>query len=235
MFFAGLVAFFVMYQWFADPRRQAYGIKMPEGFAVHGIDVSRWQGEINWAELEKIRSGKDSIAISFAFIKATEGVSLIDPKFETNWKAAAKTQIIRGAYHFFVPSRKAKEQADNFIKTVKLSKGDLPPALDVETLGRKGAEELRNNVKIWLRTVEKHYGIKPIIYTYIDFYEKYLKDEDLEKYPLWIAHYYEKSLEVDEKWLFWQHSDEGIIPTLREKVDFNVFSGSMKQLKGLCK
>ena len=230
----GLAVFFVVRQILYDSRPRAYGIKMPKGYAIHGIDVSRWQGEINWSELEKVRSGKDSIPISFAFIKATEGRSLLDPQFEDNWNGIAKTRIIRGAYHYFVPSRNAKEQADNFIKNVKLSKGDLPPVLDVEALGRKGSADLRNNIKIWLKAVEKHYGMKPIIYTYIDFYEKYLKDGELE-YPLWIAHYYEKKMNVNKNWLFWQHSDSGQIPGLREKVDFNVFSGSLEDLKGLCK
>ncbi|MDR2423206.1 MAG: glycoside hydrolase family 25 protein, partial [Prevotellaceae bacterium] len=199
LFYIALFAFVVfLFAWYAllDNRPVAYGIRIPKGYVVHGVDLSRWQGKVNWQVLEKMRSGEDSIRITFAFIKATEGRSLTDSEFENNWREAAKTSIIRGAYHYFIPSRDAGEQADNFIKNVKLSKGDLPPVLDVEKIGKKSATELRKNIKIWLKAVEKHYGIKPIIYTYIDFYEKYLRDGGLDEYPLWIAHYHRKSLNV---------------------------------------
>ncbi|MDR1340623.1 MAG: glycoside hydrolase family 25 protein [Prevotellaceae bacterium] len=218
------------------PEHRIFGIGMPRGYELHGIDVSRYQDLIDWSCLESFPGSKDEVKISFAFIKATEGRSIQDPFFKTNWENIGRTDIIRGAYHYFIPTRSASEQARNFIANVKLGSGDLPPVLDIEVLGNPGATKLRENIKIWLKIVEKHYGMKPIIYSYIDFYEKHiLVDEDLRKYPLWIAHYNQKKIELEESWLFWQHSDRGRIPGIDEKVDFNVFNGNMDQLKSLCK
>jgi lysozyme len=209
---------------------------MPEGYKVHGIDVSRYQSKIDWKYIESFTGDKQDVKISFAFIKATEGRSIQDPLFKTNWENIGQTDIIRGAYHYFVPTRSALEQAQNFIANVELLKGDLPPVLDIEKLGPPGAAKLRENVKIWLNEVEKHYGMIPIIYSSIDFYKKYLiVDADLRKYPLWIAHYDKKKIVFEESWLFWQHNDKGRIPGISEKVDFNVFNGNLDKLKSLCK
>ncbi|MDR1130436.1 MAG: glycoside hydrolase family 25 protein [Prevotellaceae bacterium] len=218
------------------PEHRIFDIGMPRGYELHGIDVSRYQDLIDWSYLESFPDNKNEVKISFAFIKATEGRSIQDPFFKTNWENIAKTGIIRGAYHYFIPTRSASEQAQNFIANVKLDRGDLPPVLDIEVLGNPGAAKLRENIKIWLNMVEKHYGMRPIIYSYIDFYEKYiLVDKDLQTYPLWIAHHNQKKIKLEDPWLFWQHSDRGRIPGIDEKVDFNVFNGNMDQLKSLCK
>lgn len=213
-----------------------FGINMPEGYGLHGIDVSRYQNAIDWEYIESFNGkNKNEVTITFAFIKATEGRSLQDSLFKSNWENIKKTGIIRGAYHYFIPTRSAAEQAQNFIANVKLDKDDLPPVLDIEVLGKQGAAKLRENMKIWLNAIEKHYGMKPIIYSYIDFYEKYLMlDADLKKYPLWVAHYNKKKIEFKEPWLFWQHTDKGHIPGIG-KLDFNVFNGSLEELKSLCK
>jgi lysozyme len=209
---------------------------MPAGYELHGIDVSRYQMTIDWEYLASFTGKNDDVKISFAFIKATEGRSIQDPMFKSNWENIGTTGIIRGAYHYFIPTRNASEQAKNFINNVKLVKGDLPPVLDIEKSGNSGATKLRENIKIWLNEVEKHYGMKPIIYSNIDFYEKYLfVDKDLRKYPLWVAHYDKKKIEFEESWLFWQHSDRGRIPGISEKVDFNVFNGNLDKLKSFCK
>jgi lysozyme len=218
------------------PRHKVFEIMMPKGYKLHGIDVSRYQNTIDWKYLEKFNDSRNSVKISFAFIKATEGRSIQDPFFKSNWENIEQTGIIRGAYHYFIPTRSALEQAQNFIANVELAVGDLPPVLDIEQLGRPGATRLRENVKIWLNEVEKHYDMKPVIYSSIDFYEKYLiVDKDLRQYPLWVAHYDKKKIEFEEAWLFWQHSDKGRIPGIDEKVDFNVFNGNMDKLKSLCK
>jgi lysozyme len=209
---------------------------MPEGYELHGIDVSRYQNVIDWKYLESFTGNNKSVKISFAFIKATEGRSIQDTFFKTNWENIGQTNIIRGAYHYFIPTRSALEQAQNFIVNVKLVKGDLPPVLDIEKLGHPGAAKLRENVKIWLDEIEKHYGMTPIIYSSVDFYKKYLiVDKDLRKYPLWIAHYDREKIDIDESWLFWQHSEKGRIPGVNAKMDFNVFNGNLDKLKSLCK
>jgi lysozyme len=219
-----------------NPKHKIFGIMMPEGYELHGIDVSRYQNIIDWKYLESFTGSKKDVKISFAFIKATEGRSIQDPLFKINWENIGQTDIIRGAYHYFIPTRSALEQAQNFIANVELLKGDLPPVLDIEKVGAPGAAKLRENIKIWLDEIEKHYRMTPIIYSYIDFYEKYIVvDKDLRKYPFWIAHYDKKKVEIQESWLFWQHSDKGQIPGIDEKVDFNVFNGNIDKLKSLCK
>jgi lysozyme len=209
---------------------------MPKGYELHGIDVSRYQNTIDWKYMESFTGEKNDVKIAFVFVKATEGRSIQDPLFKANWENIGQTDIIRGAYHYFIPNRSAMEQAKNFIENVELVEGDLPPVLDIEKLGPQGAAKLRENVKIWLNEVEKHYGMTPIIYSYINFYEKHLiVDKDLRKYPLWIAHYDREKIKFQESWLFWQHSDKGRIPGIDEKVDFNVFNGNIDKLKSLCK
>jgi Lyzozyme M1 (1,4-beta-N-acetylmuramidase) len=221
--------------WFTTSGPRAYKINMPKGYKVHGIDVSRYQGKINWKELENMSDGRDNVKISFAYLKATEGRSIQDPLFKANWDNIAKSNILRGAYHFFIATRSPQEQAQNFIKHVQLKKGDLPPVLDIEHIGNQSAAKLKENVKIWLTLIENHYGMKPIIYTNIDFYENYLNDKEIRKYPLWIAHYYKKKPKMGEPWIMWQHSDQGEISGIKEKIDFNVFNGSLRDLQSLCK
>ncbi|NVN93713.1 MAG: glycoside hydrolase family 25 protein [Bacteroidetes bacterium] len=211
-----------------------FGIPIPGKYAVHGIDVSRYQDYIDWKEVKKMKV--DSIKISFAFIKATEGKCRIDRFFSINWENAKKNQIIRGAYHFYRPQVSSKLQAENFISNVKLEKGDLPPVLDIETLvtGYQVDNTIRG-IKNWLKVIEKAYHVKPIIYTNIDFYNNYLTDEGLGDYPLWIAHYYQEKVRLNQIWYFWQHNDKGKVNGIKGEVDFNVFNGNMEDLQELCK
>ncbi len=211
-----------------------FGIPIPQKYKIHGIDVSSYQSQINWKEVQKMNV--DSIHISFAFIKATEGECKIDRYFSMNWVNAKKCKLIRGAYHFYRPQVSSKVQAENFISNVKLKKGDLPPVLDIETLacGYHPDNTVRG-IKNWLRIIEKNYHTKPIIYTNIDFYNNYLADQGFEDYPLWIAHYYEEKVRLRQSWYFWQHNDRGKVNGISGCVDFNVFNGDMEDLKGLCK
>ena len=118
----------------------------------------------------------DKIRLGFSFIKATEGLSFVDNQFARNWRKSSQAGMIRGAYHYFIAYKSGKEQAQNFINTVDLKPGDLPPVLDVETISGSNVAELQEHVWEWLHTVEEHYGVKPIIYTGADFYAKYLGD-----------------------------------------------------------
>lgn len=196
------------------------------GFSVHGIDVSAYQGRIDWAEVARH-------AVRFAFIKASEGGSLQDPRFARNWRAARAAGICRGAYHYFRPERSGAEQARLFIRTVPLGPGDLPPVLDVEAAQFHDVAVMRRDVATWLRLVESHYGVRPILYTNHGFYRRHLAGH-FDDYPLWLAHY-----EVDRpalpasKWIIWQHSDEAYVPGIRGTVDFNVFQGSYAALLAL--
>ncbi len=211
-----------------------FGITIPENYTIHGIDVSFYQNRINWKEVKKMKV--DSISISYAYIKATEGVCRIDRYFSMNWENAKKNQILRGAYHFYRPQNSSKLQAENFISIVKLEKGDLPPVLDIECLASGySIENTIKGVKNWLKIIEKNYHIKPIIYTNIDFYNNYLVDEGLGEYPLWIAHYYKDNVNICQKWYFWQHNDRGKVNGISGDVDFNVFNGNINDLRALCK
>lgn len=212
-------------------RYEGFGIQVPGSFSVHGIDVSKHQGDIDWHEVATmVDKGKH---IEFAFIKSTEGTSLSDHRFNYNYIQAKKEKLLVGAYHFFIPSRPGEAQAKKFIQHTKLEDGDLPPVLDIEKFYGCSKVTLQKELKIWLKLVEEQYGVEPIIYTNAKFYENYLKGE-FEDYPLWVAHYkvFDKP-EISRNWEFWQHSEEGNVNGITERVDFNVFNGSLSQLRSL--
>ncbi len=179
------------YEWWLSKRAgyvryNEFGIDIPSDYTIHGIDVSRYQNVIDWTSVKAMQV--DEIKISFAFIKATEGNVKEDRYFKRNWEKAKLAQLTRGAYHFFLAAKSGKAQAENFISTVDLEPGDLPPVLDVEQTSGVSPVKLRQRVKEWLLVVEQFYGVKPIIYTNADFYKQYL-EEEFGDYPLWVAHY----------------------------------------------
>lgn len=213
-------------------RYEEFGIDMPVNYAIHGIDVSKFQRDINWEAVGQMQVQK--IRISFTFIKATEGITRQDAAFKRNWQKAGKAGLIRGAYHFFYSTRDPIKQAINFRNVVQLESGDLPPVLDIEIHNNQPVAVIRSTAKIWLEEMEKAYGVKPIIYTNLKFYNTYLGDE-FNDYPLWIAHYYQKERpRVNREWLFWQHSDIGRVNGIKTIVDFNVFRGDSAALMKLC-
>lgn len=200
-----------------------FGIELPLGYSVHGIDVSRHQENIDWKVVANEK--QDDISIHFAFIKATEGVSTADKNFKKNWQGANSTNIVCGAYHFFIATKNGKDQARNFIGTVALKSGNLPPVIDIEELYGANPVDMRLRMKEWIQMVEDYYHVKPIIYTSADFYNQYL-DGYFNDYPLWVAHYFEKNKpRISSPWIFWQHNNMGHITGISEKVDFNVFNG----------
>ena len=219
------------YRWKPCYGLKGYGVCMPYRYHVHGIDISHYQGKIDWKRLSQNRTG--DYPLHFIFMKATEGGDLADDMYRQNFDSAGKYGFVRGAYHFFVPRTDARKQAEFFIRTSGLSEGDLPPVLDVETTGKKSASELKAAVKTWLDCVEKHYGVTPILYTSYKFKLRYLNDSIFRKYPYWIAHYYVDSVRYKGRWHFWQHTDVGSVPGIEEDVDLNVFNGTRMQLDSL--
>ena len=196
---------------------------MPVNFAIHGIDVSRYQDNIDWKAVSSMQDKE--VKIGFAFIKATEGLDRVDGRFRQNWFKAKQTSLPRGAYHFFISSKSGKAQAENFIETVALKKGDLPPVLDIETANGASVSDIQQRAKDWLERIESHYKIRPIIYTNVDFYKNFLK-EKFDDYPLWVAHYYVKDKPaINRNWTFWQHNEKGRVNGVDAYVDFNVFNG----------
>lgn len=197
-------------------------------YTIQGIDVSRYQATVDW----------DIIAsqnMHFAFIKATEGETHTDDHFVTNWTNIKKAGLRRGAYHFFRPRTPANRQADHFVRYVQLTPGDLPPVLDIEVTDGVNPARLVNQVKTWLTLIERHYGIKPIVYTNLKFYNKYLAGQ-VDEYPLWIARYHHKAPQTasGQAWQFWQYGDRGKITGIDGFVDLNVFRGSWEELDALC-
>jgi len=208
-----------------------FGIAVPENYIIHGIDVSHHQDDINW-DLVKSMQVKN-IKIGFAFIKATEGIGRVDSHFNQNWFRSKDAGICRGAYHFFLATKSGKLQAQNFIDVVNLKHGDLPPVLDVEQTYGVPTDRLRREVKVFLQTTEQYYGVKPIIYTNVDFYKQYL-DGQFDDYPLWVAHYLRQDTpRIKRDWLFWQHSEGGRVNGVSYKVDFNVFNGDSLAFRNL--
>jgi len=196
------------------------------GYSVHGIDVSAYQGRINWPEVARNR-------VRFAFIKASEGGTLRDPRFARNWREARKAGVLCGAYHYFQPNRDGKVQADLFARTVPIGPGDLPPVLDVEAANFHDVAVFRREVARWLRLIEAHYGVRPILYSNHSFYQRHLAGH-FDDYPLWLAHYEVAHPKMPRsKWIIWQHSDEAYVPGIRGVVDFNVFQGSFAELQAL--
>lgn len=218
------------YRWKPCYGLKGYGVCMPAGYKVHGIDISHYQGKINWEMLKQTRQGQ--FPIQFIFMKATEGGDYSDKKFVANFDSAKAHGFIRGAYHFYNPKTDADKQADFFIRSVNLEPGDLPPVLDIEKKG-KDMKKLQADLKHWLRRVEAHYGVKPIIYASYKFKTKYLNDSVFNSYPYWIAHYYVDSVKYQGEWKFWQHTDVGTLPGIKEQVDLNIFNGGKERLDAL--
>ena len=216
---------------FSDAKPIAnWGGKPPSSYAVHGIDVARFQTAIDWREAA--RNG-----VNFAFIKATEGGDMVDPMFADHWAGAARAGVPRGAYHFFYHCRPAAEQARWFIKHVPRVAGALPPVLDMEwtpfsptcTLRRDGAT-LRQEARIFLDIISRHYGKRPILYTSIDFFQ----DNEMWKVTeadFWLRAVakHPRDLYAGHHWRFWQYTSTGLVPGIREQVDINVFDGSAAQ------
>ncbi|MFN8265019.1 MAG: glycoside hydrolase family 25 protein [Chitinophagaceae bacterium] len=212
-------------------RYKEFGIEIPSNYSIHGIDVSRYQQLIDWQSVKEMNV--QGIQIEFVFIKATEGASNRDFLFGRNWRKAKDAGLHRGAYHFFIPSKDGILQARQFIGVVDLEPGDLPPVLDIEQANGTPKKLLQQRVRDWLVAVEAAFGVKPVIYTNIDFYEKYL-DGSFDEYPLWVAHYLQPSApRINRNWLFWQHSESGRVNGIAGKVDFNVFNGDSTALADL--
>ena len=233
VFVSGFYGFFIRpyaYRWKPCYGLKGYGVCMPHGYQVHGIDISHYQGEVDWKMLKQTRQGQ--FPINFVFMKATEGGDYPDKRFVANFDSAKAHGFIRGAYHFYNPKTDADKQADFFINSVKLEPGDLPPVLDIEKKG-KDIGKLQADLKHWLRRIENHYGVKPIIYASYKFKNRYLNDSVFNSYPYWIAHYYVDSVQYKGDWKFWQHTDVGTLPGIKEQVDLNIFNGGIEGLDAL--
>lgn len=201
----------------------------PRKLAVHGVDVSRWQGNIDWARLR-------TQGANFAYIKATDGGDHLDPMFKKNWRGAKAAGLKVGAYHFFYWCRAASEQADWFIRNVPRVEGALPPVIDVEWNGqsrckkRPSRERVLEKMQVFMDRLEAHYGQRPVIYTAPDFYKDNLRGA-FKDYPFWLRAVAQHPSKVypGRKWVFWQYSGSGLSHGVSGKIDLNAFYGSNEQ------
>ena len=194
-----------------------------DGVELKGLDVSHWQGEIDWSKVRQ--SG-----IRFAFVKATQGRDSIDPMFKSNWAALAEGSLLRGAYHFLVPDVDGAEQARHFLKTVNFGTGDLLPVVDVETAGTGLPKVLAD----FLAEVRKELSVDPIIYVSPYFWNDNIAPTLTAPLPnaLWIAEYGVKTPRSTSRigpWTIWQYSQSGKVPGIQGKVDLD----RAKTLEGL--
>lgn len=195
---------------------------------VVGFDVSQYQGAIRWDAIHVV---ENTYPLQFVFIRATAGKDKEDTQFATNWQQAKKYHFIRGAYHYYRPNENSLEQANNFIKTVQLAKGDLPPVLDIESLPKnQSVDSLKVGLKRWLEKVTAHYKIRPILYTNEKYYEDFLKDS-FSEYPFWIANYNFFVEDIQDDWLFWQFTEKATIEGINGNVDVTIYNGTPKMLR----
>jgi lysozyme len=198
---------------------------------IFGIDVSQYQGTIDWENLEAI---EEQFEIKFVVVRATAGSKKVDRNFKKNWKNLSSTVYIQGAYHYYRPDENSTDQANNFIKNVKLRKGHLPPILDIEKMPKgQSMDKLKKGLQNWLTIVEKQFGVKPIIYTGEKYFEDFLQ-EDFPNYKFWIANYNPWKEKIEDEYLMWQFTEKAQLHGINELVDVNVFNGNVDDLKNVC-
>ncbi|WP_395092318.1 glycoside hydrolase family 25 protein [Vaginella massiliensis] len=197
---------------------------------VFGIDISQYQGEIQWRKVNKINN---QFPINFVIIRATMGSDGKDEKFDRNWKLSKKQGFTRGVYHYYRPNENSNLQILNFISKVELEAGDLPPVLDIEERPTtQSMDSLRSGLKKWLTAIEDYYGVRPIIYSSDNYYKHFLEKE-FSDYPRWIANYNFWIKSPEPTWNFWQFSEKGTVNGIKTKVDLNIFNGNIYDLDNL--
>jgi len=200
-----------------------------EDHLVKGVDLSAYQGDIDWELLADQN-------IDFAFIKATEGNDYVDTKFKTNWEESQKTALKVGAYHFLNYDTTGKAQAKNFIDNVPISDQNLPPVVDLELYGIYEDNALpKEQVKVildeFLKELENHYGVKPIIYTTQRIFKMYI-GTDYKDYQIWIVdldNAWPETLQNGETFTFWQYSHRGMMDGYdgdETFIDMNLYNGT---------
>ncbi|MGF7055460.1 lysozyme [Bosea sp. OAE752] len=217
----------------AGDRRPHAGVVEAHSYPIHGIDVSRWQGDIDWSAVR-------ASGIRFVYMKATEGGDHIDPAFQRNWDGARRAGIARGAYHFVYWCRPAHEQALWFKQQIPNDPDALPPVLDVEwnghskTCPQKVSRELAlEKIQLMLTELEQLTGKKPVIYTDITFHKEVLEGQ-FNDYPYWIRSTAAKpeTRYQNRPWAIWQFTTTAKVPGIRGDVDRNAFFGNEGQFIG---
>ena len=210
---------------------QEAGSVCADGPTTYGIDVSRFQGDINWQHVA-------GSGVKFAYIQISRSLTDIDAKFAYNWPNAKANGILRGAYQRFHPGQDVIGQAKLFLEKLgPFQVGDLPPMLDVEDADGLTAAQIAAAVKQWMNYVEPRVGVKPLIYTGFYFWRDSVGSADFSAHPLWIANYGATCPLVPDKWTRWafhQYSSTVMVPGITANTtDVNKFNGTLADLKAL--
>lgn len=182
-----------------------------------GLDISWHSGEVDWGEVKKQ-------GFHFVIVKATEGEDLKDKRFDINWPALKEHGILRGAYHYYITTDEPGKQAQFLFDTVKLEAGDLGPIVDIEEVHRNTDQaEMYAKLLLYLKLLEHHYGIKPIIYTSPHFWNQHFH-KHLKGYPLWIAEYGVPDPRIPDGWKtwhLWQYRENVPVEGIEKGVDLS--------------
>ena len=191
------------------------------GLVNEGIDVSHYQGDIDW---DAVAATKE---ISYVYIKASEGESLTDDYYRQNIEGAHRVGLKVGSYHYYRPDADQEAQYNNLVSQIRGSEQDLAVIVDVEKRGSKSEEDFIADLKAFLLKVEKKYNSKPIIYTFHNFYNRYLSGQ-FKDYRLMIARYRSDAPQLDDGKDFeaWQYTQRGKIDGIRGYVDRSLVTGN---------
>ncbi len=186
-----------------------------------GIDVSHYQGTINWDDVV------NGTPISYVYLKATEGASLVDDTYERNLSEARRVGLSVGSYHFYRPNVNWEEQFQNMTSVVKMENQDLVPIIDIEHRGSVSLDVFLSDLKSFIEKVTAFYGKKPLLYTYHNFYNRYLSGQ-FSDYHFMIARYKSDSPTLDDgkDYIMWQYTSTGSIPGIRGHVDRSRIMGN---------
>jgi lysozyme len=216
----------------AEPTARAgepWRARCPARTIVRGIDVSKWQGQVDWRAVR-------AAGIRFAFVRVSDGTTILDPTFAQNWPAARAAGVMRGAYQYFRPEEDPIEQADRLLATMgPLRAGDLPPALDLEVSGNTAPAELVRRVGRWIERVHRATGVRPIVYTTARHWAALAgNSRRFRSHALWVAHHDVQCPDtpsVWHRWTFHQLSQRARIAGIAGPVDENRFHGSLRALR----
>lgn len=201
------------------------------GPRAEGVDVSRWQGTIDWARVA-------GAGQAFGIARVSDGLNTRDATFATNWAAMKRHGLVRGVYQFFRPTQGAVAQADLLVDAVEAAggfgPGDLPPVLDLEVRDGLTAAQVNAQADAWLARVTQRTGMRPIIYTSPGFWNPLGAAAKGDSNELWVAHWGVSQPTLPggwRSWLLWQTSDAGTVPGINGAVDTNLWNGSRDDVR----
>lgn len=218
---AGFFAWTPIKRWIRHRVRPNTRTTIVDSKEYNGIDVSKYQGNINWQKVAQDQK------IQFVYVKASEGATRVDQKYSENIRKAREAGLKVGSYHYFIGRKSAREQFVNFNRYVVRSQQDLIPMVDVEELGNRtvSRRELQRNLMDFMQLVKDEYGKYPLLYSQYGFYNKQLAPE-FNRFYIFIARYgkREPTLKGGGKYNIWQFTEKGHIDGIKTTVDLDRFA-----------